>query len=186
MAIEVELRSRMDQEAFTALEARLRAEGEDLGRDDKKIWFYTLPDQLLKVVHNQTAANGKIVLKQNRIGRGGAFPETEIFIGESDVDAAVRVFNALGFEQHMHTADNQRHNYRYGGVEIAMKYSEAWGPHAELEIELPDGAGPEQIAAAEAQVRSVAHTLGVELMTETELLEFTRQFEAQQTAAKPA
>jgi adenylate cyclase class IV len=184
VAIEVEFRSRLDQTAFDALEARLIAEGEDLGRDDKRIWFYTLPDQLLKVVHNQTAASGKIVLKQNRIGHGGAFPETEIPIDQTDVEAAVRVFNALGFEHHMHTADNQRHNYRYDGVEIAMKHSEAWGPHAEFEIELPDDASPDEIAAAEAQVRSVAETLGVSLMTEAELLEFTRQFEAQQEATK--
>lgn len=182
MVIEVEFRSRLHPTAFEALEARLRAEGEDLGRDDKRIWFYTLPDQLLKVVHNQTAGTGKIVLKENRIGHGGVFPETEVPIDESAVMSAVQLFNVLGYRQLMHTADNERHNYRFEGVEIAMKHSEAWGPHAEFEIELPDDAAPDQIAEAEAQVRSVADSLGVVLMTEAELAAFTQQFEAQQAA----
>ncbi|MFI5758668.1 CYTH domain-containing protein [Streptomyces sp. NPDC051569] len=179
MAVEIEMRARFDKDAHDRLIARLlRQDSADLGPDDKHIYFYVLPDQLLKVTDNTAAGTAKITLKGSRIGQGAAFPETEFAIARADVPAAVKVFNALGFEPVMHEAFNLRHNYRFRDVEIAVKWSDAWGHHAEFEVLLDDAASDAARADAVARIVDVATELGVTLMTERELADFTAAFEA--------
>ncbi|RMB83309.1 hypothetical protein [Streptomyces shenzhenensis] len=184
MAVEIEMRARFAKDVRDQLVARLRTDGEDLGQDDKHIYFYVLPDQLLKVTDNTTAGTAKITLKGSKIGQGAAFTETEFPISRNDVPAAVKVFNALGFEPTMHEAVNFRHNFRFGGVEIAVKWSEAWGHHAEFEVLLTDGASDADRTEAEAAITDVAASLGVSLMTEQELADFTAAFETAEQARK--
>ncbi|EGX56691.1 hypothetical protein SZN_26516 [Streptomyces zinciresistens K42] len=184
MAVEIEMRARFNKEIHDQLVSRLKRDGEDLGPDDKHIYFYALPEQLLKVTDNTAAGTAKITLKGSRIGQGAAFAETEFAIAPADVSAAVRVFNALGFETAMHEAFNFRHNFRFGDVEIAVKWSEAWGYHAEFEVLLEDGASGAARAEAEARITDVAVALGVALMTEQELADFTAAFEAAQKERK--
>ncbi|MHA6761993.1 hypothetical protein [Streptacidiphilus sp. PAMC 29251] len=186
MAVEIELRARFDRDEHDQLVARLTQAAEDLGQDDKRIYFYVLPDQLLKVTENKAAGTAKITLKESRIGQGSAFPETEFPIAQGDVQAAVRIFNALGFESAMHEAFNFRRNFRFLGVEIAVKWSEAWGYHAEFEVLLGDDASEEAKAEAVDRIHSVATGLGVRLMTEQELVEFTTAFEAAEAERKAA
>lgn len=184
MPVEIEMRARFGQEAHDQLISRLEQDGEDLGRDDKHIYFYVLPDQLLKVTDNVATNTAKITLKTSKIGQGTAFPETEIPIAREDVEGAVRVFNALGFEETMHEAYNQRRNFRFGGVEIAVKWSEAWGHHAEFEVLLDDDPSSAAVQVAQDRINSVARELGVHLMSEEELAEFTAAFEAAQQTPK--
>ncbi|MBC9724963.1 CYTH domain-containing protein [Streptomyces sp. TRM68367] len=186
MPVEIEMRARFDAEAHDQLVARLEQDGTDLGCDDKHIYFYVLPDQLLKVTDNTAAGTAKITLKHSKIGQGVAFPETEFAIAREDVTAAVRVFNALGFEPQMHQAFNRRHNYRFRGVEIAVKWSEAWGHHAEFEVLLDDNASDAARQEATDRIFAVAKELGVRLMTEQELADFTAAFEADEQARKAA
>ncbi|KWX02564.1 Uncharacterized protein LI90_3607 [Carbonactinospora thermoautotrophica] len=180
MTVEIEMRARFDQATHGRLVEYLTAHGEDLGADDRDIYFYVLPEMLLKVVKGITAGTGKISLKTNRIGQGTAFPEIEIPIALDDVEKAVQIFNALGFEETMHRAFNQRRNFRYRDVEIAVKWSEAWGHHAEFEVLVESEAT--EAAAATERIQRVADELGVRLMTEQELKEFTRAFEEAQAA----
>lgn len=186
LPVEIEMRARFDEETRDRLLGRLEQEGTDLGRDDKHIYFYVLPDKLLKVTDNTAAGSAKITLKHSKIGQGVAFPETEIAIAREDVSAAVRVFNALGFESQMHQAFNQRHNYRFRGVEIAVKWSEAWGHHAEFEVLLDDDASDAVRQEATDRIFAAAKELEVTLMTEQELADFTAAFEAAEQARKAA
>jgi len=68
----------------------------------------------------------------------------------------------------------QRVNYRYKDCEIALKWSDAWGYHLEIE-QVVDS--KENQPKAEAQIRAVAEELEVRLMTEEELKQFTREAE---------
>lgn len=179
MPLEIEFRARLSREEFAEVEQLLRRMAEDLGPDDKEIWFYVLSDKLLKVVHDQSQGRGRIVVKSSKIGNGFVFPETEVRILAEDISAAVEIFDLLGFSDTMHQASNKRHNYRYRGVEIAMKWSEAWSHHAEFEVLLPDGASDRAIAAAESAIKSVAAELGVALMTDAELAALVSEFETQ-------
>ncbi|MFE0421573.1 hypothetical protein [Streptomyces sp. NPDC058953] len=180
MPIEIEMRARFTQDVHDRLVALLRRDGDDLGPDDKLIHFYVLPDRLLKVVENTSAGTAKISLKDGRIGRGAAFPETEFGLAPDDIPAAVRLFDTLGFADTRHEAYTRRRNFRYGGVEIAVKWSRAWEHHAEFEVLLPDGASDAARAEAVARITAVADDLGVALMSEDELAAFTAAFEARE------
>jgi hypothetical protein len=69
-------------------------------------------------------------------------------------------------------------------VEIAVKWSEAWGHHAEFEVLLDDGASDAAQREAADRVTGAAEELGVTLMTEQELAQFTRAFESAEQARK--
>jgi adenylate cyclase class IV len=183
LALEIEFRARFDEATYEAVRMRLQSQGDDLGVDDKHIYFYVLPDKLLKVTENLSARTAKVVVKTTKIGEGSAFPEIELPIAAGDVPTAVRLLDVLGYEHQRHDAFNRRHNYRYGDVEVALKWSEAWGHHAEFEIVLTDDADEAERQQAETRIHAVADELGVHLMTDAELREFTRQFEEARAAS---
>jgi len=173
--IEVEFRSRFNKKRYLALQRFLASKAKDLGRDNKDVYFFILPDKLLKVVNNISKKNAEIVLKLNKIGRGNDFEELEIPIDPKMVEGWVTFFTHLGFRDMMHSYQ-RRQNYEYKGVEIALKWSKVWGYHLELEITVRD---KRQKAGAETKIRKVAQKLGVQLMTNKELKDFTKKAEKQ-------
>jgi adenylate cyclase class IV len=154
--------------------ARLKTEAKDLGKDDKHIHFFVMPDKIFKVSNNVSKGTAKITLKLSRIGQGSDFEEIEVPIDPADYEKAVRLLKELGVAEWSKPIFTERHNFEYKGVEIAVKYSEDWGYHAELEVVVPRmGDKP----AAEEKIRAVAAELGLQLMTEGELRVFTGKFE---------
>ena len=69
----------------------------------------------------------------------------------------------------------KRINYLYQDCEIALKFSDAWGYHLEIE-QVVDSLDKKSVV--EAQIRTVSAELGISLMTEEELKEFTRKAES--------
>ncbi|OHA06809.1 MAG: hypothetical protein A2934_03850 [Candidatus Sungbacteria bacterium RIFCSPLOWO2_01_FULL_47_10] len=173
--IEIEHRARFDKTTYDNISNFLNANAEDLGEDDKDAYFFLFPDKLLKTVNNISKKTAKIVLKLNKIGKGNDFEEIEIPIRPEDFNAATKLFVALRTGDYMHSFQ-KRHNYLYKGVELALKWSEAWGHHLELEVVVSDLAKKEEI---EKKIAAVADELRVSLMTNRELLEFTQTAEAE-------
>ena len=172
--IEIELRSVFDRKKYNELKEFLGKNAEDLGEDDKDVFFFLLPDKITKATHNVSKKTAKIVIKLNRIGRGTSdFEEIEIPINPSDFDKAVKLFSALPFNQ-IQNSYQKRHNYLLDGVEIALKWTESWGYHMELEIVVDDVAKREE---AENKIRKVAKKLGVQIMSEEELKDFTKKID---------
>ena len=172
--IEIELRSVFDRKKYNELKEFLDKNAEDLGEDDKDVFFFLLPDKITKATHNVSKKTAKIVIKLNRIGRGTSdFEEIEIPINPSDFDKAVKLFSALPFDQ-IQNSYQKRHNYLLDGVEIALKWTESWGYHMELEIVVDDVAKREE---AENKIRKVAEKLGVQIMSEEELKDFTKKID---------
>ena len=172
--IEIELRSVFDEKKYNELKEFLGKNAEDLGEDDKDVFFFLLPDKITKATHNVSKKTAKIVIKLNRIGRGTSdFEEIEIPINPSDFDKAVKLFSALPFDQ-IQNSYQKRHNYLLDGVEIALKWTESWGYHMELEIVVDDVAKREE---AENKIRKVAEKLGVQIMSEEELKDFTKKID---------
>jgi len=172
--IEIELRSVFDRKKYNELKEFLGKNAEDLGEDDKDVFFFLLPDKITKATHNVSKKTAKIVIKLNRIGRGTSdFEEIEIPINPSDFDKAVKLFSALPFDQ-IQNSYQKRHNYLLDGVEIALKWTESWGYHMELEIVVDDVAKREE---AENKIRKVAEKLGVQIMSEEELKDFTKKID---------
>lgn len=171
--IEIEHRALLTEDQYNNLLAYLSEHATDLGADDKQVYFFLMPDKLLKVSHNISKQSGKITLKLNRIGQGSAFEEIEFPIAAEDVAKAVNLFKKLGHE-YLVEPTIRRHNYVYNGVEFAVKYSKSWGYHVELEIVIDDAKNK---AAADNQIHSVAEELGLTIMTDKELSAFTQNIE---------
>lgn len=171
--IEVEFRSRFSKEKYDQLLKFLLKNAQDLGTDDKRVWFFVMPDKLLKVTHNVSSKSGKITLKLTKIGKGNHFEEIEFPITEESVESAIRLFTELG-HKYLFEPIILRHNFLFKGVELALKYSKTWGYHLELEIEIDSLAQKNEV---EEKIFKVAEELGITVMSEDELWEFTQNVE---------
>jgi len=167
------LRSLLDEKQFYDLNSFLAKNGKDLGEDNKDTHFFILPDKLLKVTDNITKNNAKITLKLQKIGLGSDFEEIEIYFPREDADKVVRIFDILGFKNYMYSYQH-RHNYIYKGIEFAVKYTASWGFHCEMEIMV----GSEQdVPEAVKKINEVASELGLKIMSDQELKDFTTKIE---------
>lgn len=171
--IEVEFRSRFSKEKYDQLLKFLLKNAQDLGTDDKRVWFFVLPDKLLKVTHNISSKSGKITLKLTKIGKGSNFEEIEFPTAEESVEPAIKLFTRLGHKC-LFEPIILRHNFLFKGVELALKYSKTWGYHLELEIQI---SSLRQKKETEKRILGVAEELGVTVMSEDELWEFTQNVE---------
>lgn len=171
--IEIEFRSRFDVKKYKELEKFLSINAKDLGKDDKDVYFFLFPDKLLKVVNNVSKKTAKIVLKLTKIGKGSDFEEIEVPINQNDFEKTSKIFTTLYLCDNMHSFQ-KRHNYLYRGVELALKWSGPWGYHLELEVVIHD---KNKKRFAEKKIFSVAKELGVKIMSDKELREFTKRKE---------
>ncbi len=167
--IEVELRAMFDEIKYGELQDLLNNSAKSLGADDKDVYFFILPDKLVKVVNNISKGNAKIVLKLTKIGKGSGFEEIEIPIDPIFIEKSVNLFSNLGFNE-IQQSFQKRNNYLYKDVEIALKYSDAWGYHMELEKIVSD---KKDIEKAEQEIRGIAAEFNVHIMTDDELADFT-------------
>lgn len=167
--IEVELRAMFDEIKYRELRDLLNNSAKSLGADDKDVYFFILPDKLVKVVNNVSKGTAKIVLKLTKIGKGSGFEEVEIPIDPIFIEKSVNLFSNLGFNE-IQQSFQKRHNYLYKDVEIALKYSDAWGYHMELEKIVSD---KKDIEKAEQEIREMAAEFNVHIMTDDELADFT-------------
>lgn len=173
-SIEVEFRTHLTEGQYLSLMDFLLKKGEDLGQDDKDTYFFIFKDKLLKVVNNLSKKSGKIVLKLNKLGNGSGFEEIEIPIAQDQVDQTAKLFKLLNLPAQLIHNEQKRRNFVYKGVEISVKYSDDWGYHAELEIVVGDQIEKE---TAVLKIEVVAKELGLKLMTDEEIFEFTQRIE---------
>ncbi len=178
--IEIEFRSQVDKKKYQTILDFLFKNGKDLGADDKRVWFFVMPDRLLKVTDNISKHSAKITLKLTKIGHGSSFEEIEFPIAEDDTEKAIRLFEELG-HKYLVEPTILRHDFLYKEVEVAVKYSKTWGYHLELEVMV---SSKDEEAAAEKQIRAVANDLGIQIMTDDELKSFTQNIE--RTYVNPA
>lgn len=171
--IEVEFRAQFSKKKHEELSRFLTKHAKNLGVNDQRVWFFVLPDKSLKVTHNVTSKSGKITLKLTKIGKGSHFEEIEFFISEDAILPAVHLFTKLGY-RYLFEPKILRHNFLYKEVELALKYSKTWGYHLELEMLI---ASLKEKTKAEEKIQLVADELGVKIMSEKKLLNFTQHVE---------
>lgn len=172
--IEIEYRARLDEQKYNKLKNFLDSEAKDLGGDDKDVYFFICPDKLLKVVNNVSKKSAEIVLKLNKIGKGSDFEEIIIPIEQKRVDKAVKLFIELNITDNVMRSFQKRHNYAYRGAELALKYSDIWGHHLELEKVIEN---KNKKTEAEKLLQGIAQKLDIKIMTDKELKQFTRKAE---------
>lgn len=172
--IEIEFRSIFDKNRYDELKNFLDINAQNFGEDDKDVFFFIMPDKLIKVVNNISKNNAKLVLKLNKIGDGSNFEEIETPILQSNFDEMVKLFTNLAITDNIMRSFQKRQNYFYKGVELALKYSDVWGYHMELEIVINDIKNKK---IAEKKIKEIASELGIQLMTDQKLIEFTKNAE---------
>ncbi len=179
--IEIEMRAMFDEDKHDELEEFLNKKAEDLGEDNKDVWFFLLPDKFAKVTKNNSKGTAKLTLKLNRPGRGSAdFEEIEYPISPDDFEKAVKLFSNLSFDERQNSYQ-ERHNYLYRGVELALKFTETWGYHLELEVLISESAMQKE---AEEKIYDVAKELGVHVLSEQELDEITKKIDEEYRQGK--
>lgn len=169
--IEVEYRAQFSKKKYDELKSFLCLKATDLGAYDARVWFFVLPDTMLKVTHNISQASGKVSMKLTRMGRGTSFKEIEYPISEDSVMSAVDIFVNLGYA-HIFEPKILRHNFLYKGVELALKYSKTWGYHLELEVMI---SSLKEKVGADKKIFEVVEELGVSIMNEEYLWGFTEK-----------
>lgn len=175
---EIEYRSKVSFDKYNELLIYLDENAQVLGQDDKNVFFFLLEDKLLKVSDNKSQGTAKITLKLNTIGNGATFEEIEFNIQTEDVKDAVRLFKTLGYVN-VQESFQIRKNYIYEDVEIAMKYSETWGYHLELEKVIHDISLKE---SADLAIKKVADSLNIQIMSDEELKKFTIEHNKNETS----
>ncbi|RJR24749.1 CYTH domain-containing protein [Candidatus Microgenomates bacterium] len=172
--IEIEMRAMFDKNKHDEIKVFLDEKAEDLGEDDKDVWFFLLPDKFAKVTKNESKGTAKMTLKLNRPGRGSSgFEEIEYPISPDDFDKAVKLFSNLPFDERQNSYQ-KRHNYLYKGVELALKFTETWGYHLEFEVLISDSTRQKE---AEKKICKVADELGTHILSEQELDEITKRID---------
>lgn len=172
--IEVELRSLVDEKKFFELKEFLGKNGKDLGEDNKDTHFFLFPDKLLKVTNNITKSSAKITLKLQKIGLGSNFEEIEVYFSPEDAGKIIRIFEIIGFKDHQYSYQS-RHNYLYKNIEFALKYTVSWGFHCEMEIMVNS---VDKTSEAIEKITLIASELGITIMTDEELREFTKKIDS--------
>lgn len=172
---EIEHRALLTEDQYHQLSERLRTDAELLGQDDKDVAYYIFPDKLLKVVKNISKNTGVLSLKLNTLGNGSSFQEVEAPFSPESYDAMRHICDEISTPSQVIVGTQKRTNFMYEGVEIALKWSEDWSYHVELEVMIDDLSKKD---AADQQIRSVADSLSISLMTEEEVAAFTAKVRA--------
>jgi predicted adenylyl cyclase CyaB len=172
--LEIEKRGFLTEEKYNWLLDFLGENGKDLGMDDKEVVYYIYPDKLFKVVNNISKQNAKVSLKMNKIGEGSTFPEDEVFFDQKDFEKMKYIFDTIAKPERVMDGIQKRKNFEYKGCEIAIKWSEAWGFHFEIEKMVNEQS---EVEKAEKELHDIADELGIKILTEEELKEFTKKAE---------
>ncbi|MES2931162.1 MAG: hypothetical protein V4682_00500 [Patescibacteria group bacterium] len=172
---EIEHRTLLTEDSYTALLEKLTQEGTLIGQDDKEVEYIIFPDKLLKVVNNLSKNTGVLSLKLNALGEGSSFQEFEVPFPADQYETMRSICHAISEPQQIIAGTQKRTNFKYGEVEIALKWSEDWKYHAELEIVVADLSEKDE---ADKKIMQAAENLSITLMSQEEIAEFAAKVRA--------
>src|SRR5947209_8060207 len=131
-SIEVEVRGLLAESEFHRVEKYLKEHSRKNWEDNRETTFFLIPNTNLKITKNISIGKAKIAYKGGTIDNISNI-EIEFPIDIEEVSKAVNLFKNLGFTKIIES-NQRRTNYEYKNVEIAMKHSEEWGLHFEMEV----------------------------------------------------
>ncbi len=166
MAIEVEKKAIVTEDELEQVRAKLAQIGaEDLGPNDTESFFYLHDDYQLKVQVRLSKGDAKIAWKSGGFNGAEAREEIELPFPVEQGENAHKLMDRLLPKLKKVRTEQKRHDYKLGDIELALKWSEQWKFHIELDTEVQtDG----QVAAALTKLNGLAEELGIHLMTEAE------------------
>lgn len=170
--IEVEQRGLLTKEEFERVESYLRAHATHLNEDHKYVEYFIYGDKLLKIIRNDSRQNATLSLKLNTLGNGALFKELECSLPWNQFSTLQEIMHAITTPDQVITGTQKRENFMLDSVEIALKWSEDWGYHFELEVKIDEET---ESARALELMGHVAEKLGVTIMSEAEVKEFSQK-----------
>ena len=172
-SIEVEKRALLSEVKYQELMQFLLKNAENLGEDDKETTYYFIKDKNLQVVNNISKGTAKVALKFTEVGGKGINEELIAVIDPAQTVVFNKIFAELGFDHFMQVFQ-KRHNFVYRNVEIALKYSDTYKFHTELEVMAEEDQG----SVAEKMILNVADELGIRLLSLNEEHELATRIKA--------
>lgn len=164
--IEVEKRAVLDRAKYQSMGNALIAQGAvDDGSNDTESVFYVEKDWQLKVQHLVSQQKAKIAWKSGGLDGAAVRKEVEILIHPEDFDSAKEVIAAIASSADVYPTSQKRHDYILDGISIAVKYSDDWGYHMELDMVVEN---ERQATVALSRITELAGRLGVQLLTPDE------------------
>ncbi len=172
---EYEERAFLTEDNFTSILQQLDRSSLSKSYDNKQSYFFVLPEINVSIAASND--NVKAKYKGGQLGLGNGFQEKEFHIQPESLSKSIEFFEAL-LGVVPQASYQFRINYSLGdNVEVALKYTEMWGFHIELERTYT--ANTSTKAAEEKysiQVLSdLADKLGVAFITDEEMIEFKKQ-----------
>lgn len=128
---EVELRALLTEEKYQELKKFFdeQAVGEI---DDADTYTFLTSELNIKVKNQTSKGKAKITVKKGAECKNSV-DETELVIDPSEVDNAVKLITALGFENNIPSLQ-KRINYQIGEITVSLKHETNWKYHIEAEV----------------------------------------------------
>lgn len=162
--IEVEVRGLLTELDYNNLINFLDINGSNKSVDNRKTVFFILEGKTLKVSNQISKGKAKIALKVGDIVKDTSQKEFELNIQPEQYELAIDLLKNLGFNKLQYT-EQKRINYNFKDVEIAVKWSEDWGFHFEIDKVISEN---ENDAETKTYLESISTELGLNLMSEEE------------------
>lgn len=134
MTIEVEKRGLLSKKQFEQLPTIiLSLGGIDLGKNDTESIFYLLVNMQVKIQHSTSRNTAKIAWKSGGVDGSPKREEIEVNISVQDYANAEQLMQKLLPDTQRFLTAQKRHDFILHDVQIAVKHSNDWGYHVELE-----------------------------------------------------
>lgn len=170
---EYEERAFLTEADFYRVKEILENESVSYAPDNKTSHFFVLPGRNLSI----TQSNEKCVIKykQGEIGISNGFVEHEIPINSESCEQVIHLFTDL-LQVSPQKSEQFRINYILkNGVEVALKYTEVWGFHLEIEKTYSE---PSDLPKAKKEILETAKLLQIQLITDPEMKAFRDNFDS--------
>lgn len=171
--VEVEIRGVLSREDYDTLLDKLGRISETRQEDDRETIFFMIPGKTLKVTKKLGKGVAKIALKVGDFVEGKHQIEHEVEIKGDDYEEMISIFKELGFND-IQLTSQKRTNFSYKGCEVALKWSEDWGYHFEIDKTISEG---EDKAEARKEALGLVEELGVKVFSDDEFREFCRRID---------
>lgn len=170
---EYEERAFLEEADFLRVLEKLGSMATSKRSDNKVSFFFVVAGKNLSIA--QSPGKAVIKYKEGAVGIGNGFREHEIPIDVQHTDQIIELFgHLLGVQPQV--SEQFRMNYILpDGIEIALKYTETWGFHMEIEKTY---SSEDEREDAKKKISEAMSSLGIKPLSEEEITAFRKQFDA--------
>jgi predicted adenylyl cyclase CyaB len=160
--IEVEKRGFLTKDYYESIGFKLITLGAaDIGENNSETIFFLLDNSQVKVQKNISKKIAKIAWKSDGNTGVESRKEIEVPININDFDSSVEIFSKILKNAQIFQTKQNRHDYRMNDIEIAIKYSDDWGYHIEIETIVHNSS---DVANGLKLIKEFAQTINVTLI----------------------